>query len=142
MRTGLSLLIFTWNIFSTPLCWTGVRGYFPVKCKICFLCRFRAFYLGFHSVCASNALIMLRPEEVRRKIFSVQTIKIFYESNQKYFLKQYFVEVEILVCGAPTMDLSELRKVVVYDGYRPGDETIQHFWEVTLSTPRIMYIGW
>lgn len=22
--------------------------------------RFRAFYLGFHSVCASNALIMLR----------------------------------------------------------------------------------
>ena len=29
------------------------------------------------------------------------------------------------------MDLSELRKVVVYDGYRPGDETIQHFWEVT-----------
>ena len=35
------------------------------------------------------------------------------------------------MCGAPTMDLSELRKVVVYDGYRPGDETIQHFWEVT-----------
>jgi len=24
--------------------------------------RFRAFYLGFHSVCASNALIMLRYE--------------------------------------------------------------------------------
>ena len=43
----------------------------------------------------------------------------------------YFDQVEILVCGAPTMDLSELRKVVVYDGYRPGDETIQHFWEVT-----------
>ena len=65
--------------------------------------RFRAFYLGFHSVCASNALIMLRPEEV-----------------------------EILVCGAPTMDLSELKKVVVYDGYRPGDETVLHFWEVLL----------
>ena len=61
--------------------------------------------------------------ETRRgeeKIFSVQTIKIFYESNQKIFLKQYFVEVEILVCGAPNMDLSELRKVVVYDGYRQG----------------------
>jgi hypothetical protein len=29
--------------------------------------RFRAFYLGFHSVCASNALIMLRPEEVARR---------------------------------------------------------------------------
>ena len=37
------------------------------------------------------------------------------------------------MCGAPTMDLSELRKVVVYDGYRPGDETVQHFWEVLLN---------
>ena len=41
-------------------------------------------------------------------------------------------EVEILVCGAPTMDLSELRKVVVYDGYRPGDETVHPFWEVNV----------
>ena len=31
------------------------------------------------------------------------------------------------------MDLSELRKVVVYDGYRPGDETVQQFWEVLLN---------
>ena len=69
--------------------------------------RFRAFYLGFHSVCASNALIMLRPEEV-----------------------------EILVCGSPTMDLSELKKVVVYDGYRPSDETIGHFWEVYIDFKR------
>jgi len=66
--------------------------------------RFRAFYLGFHSVCASNALIMLRPEEV-----------------------------EILVCGSMTMDLSELKKVVVYDGYKPTDPTIQVFWEVLLD---------
>ena len=72
------------------------------------LSRFRAFYLGFHSVCASNALIMLRPEEV-----------------------------EILVCGAPTMDLSELRKVVVYDGYRPGDETVHHFWEVNMFEKKL-----
>ena len=31
------------------------------------------------------------------------------------------------------MDLSELRKVVVYDGYRPGDETVQQFWDVLLN---------
>ncbi|CAL1526466.1 unnamed protein product, partial [Lymnaea stagnalis] len=36
--------------------------------------QFQAFYHGFHSVCASNALIMLRPEEV-----------------------------ETLVCGSPTL---------------------------------------
>ncbi len=63
--------------------------------------KFRAFYLGFHSVCASNALIMLRPEEV-----------------------------EQLVCGCPTIDLGELRKVTYYDGYKQDDKTIQHFWQV------------
>ena len=61
----------------------------------------RAFYLGFHSVCASNALIMLRPEEV-----------------------------EQLVCGCPTLDLVELRKVTYYDGFKQEDITIQYFWEV------------
>ena len=61
----------------------------------------RAFYLGFHSVCASNALIMLRPEEV-----------------------------EQLVCGCPTLDLVELRKVTYYDGFKQEDITIQFFWEV------------
>ena len=64
--------------------------------------RFRNFYLGFHSVCASNALIMLRPEEV-----------------------------EQLVCGCPTLDLKELRKVTFYDGgYKKEDVTITHFWQV------------
>ena len=69
---------------------------------------FRAFYLGFHSVCASNALIMLRPEEV-----------------------------EQLVCGCPTLDLLELRKVTYYDGFKQEDQTIQYFWEVkNLHTPK------
>ncbi|GFG39371.1 hypothetical protein Cfor_08324 [Coptotermes formosanus] len=63
--------------------------------------QFRAFYLGFHSVCASNALIMLRPEEV-----------------------------EMLVCGSPTLDLNELRKVTEYDGYKADDPIIIDFWEV------------
>jgi hypothetical protein len=39
-------------------------------------------------------------------------------------------KVEILVCGSATMDLSELKKVVVYDGYKPTDQTITAFWQV------------
>ncbi|KAK6635852.1 hypothetical protein RUM44_001106 [Polyplax serrata] len=66
--------------------------------------QFRAFYLGFHSVCASNALIMLRPEEV-----------------------------EMLVCGSPNLDLNELRKVTEYDGYKPDDPMIIEFWDVLQS---------
>ncbi|KAL1122994.1 hypothetical protein AAG570_003318 [Ranatra chinensis] len=66
--------------------------------------QFRAFYLGFHSVCASNALIMLRPEEV-----------------------------EMLVCGSPTLDLNELRKVTEYDGYKPDQPLVNDFWDVVLS---------
>ena len=34
------------------------------------------------------------------------------------------------MCGSPTMDLTELKKVVVYDGYKPTDQTIVFFWEV------------
>ena len=37
------------------------------------------------------------------------------------------------MCGSPTMDLSELQKVVVYDGYKPNEVTIQCFWEVTTT---------
>ncbi|KAG8223038.1 hypothetical protein J437_LFUL001360 [Ladona fulva] len=63
--------------------------------------QFRAFYLGFHSVCDSNALLLLRPEEV-----------------------------EMLVCGSPTIDLHELKKVTEYDGYHEDDPLIRDFWEV------------
>uniref|UniRef100_T1J0Y5 HECT-type E3 ubiquitin transferase n=1 Tax=Strigamia maritima TaxID=126957 RepID=T1J0Y5_STRMM len=66
--------------------------------------KFKAFYLGFHSVCASNALIMLRPEEV-----------------------------EILVCGSPKLDMVELRKVTIYENCSPNDTYIQDFWEVVNS---------
>ena len=49
------------------------------------------------------------------------------------------LKVEILVCGSPRMELSELQKVVVYDGYKPNDSTIQLFWEVirTMDIERI-----
>lgn len=65
---------------------------------------FKAFYLGFHSVCASNALIMLRPEEV-----------------------------EMLVCGGPVIDMEELRKVTIYDGFSESDPLIKEFWKILKS---------
>jgi len=34
-------------------------------------------------------------------------------------------EVEMLVCGSPTLDLHELRKVTEYDEYRADDRVIQ-----------------
>ncbi|XP_038046423.1 probable E3 ubiquitin-protein ligase HECTD2 [Patiria miniata] len=68
--------------------------------------QFAAFYHGFHSVCASNALIMLRPEEV-----------------------------EMLVCGSPNLDLDALEKVTTYDGFTKDDQTIRYFWEVLKAFP-------
>ncbi|KAF4519049.1 hypothetical protein B566_EDAN001635 [Ephemera danica] len=44
-------------------------------------------------------------------------------------------EVELLVCGSPTVDLGELRKVTEYDGYRPDDRVICDLWEVLESLP-------
>ncbi|XP_028391449.1 probable E3 ubiquitin-protein ligase HECTD2 [Dendronephthya gigantea] len=63
--------------------------------------QFDAFYRGFHSVCASNALILLRPEEI-----------------------------EMLVCGNPDFDMRALSKVTIYDGFSKRDATIRYFWEI------------
>uniref|UniRef100_A0A2K5QJ71 Probable E3 ubiquitin-protein ligase HECTD2 n=1 Tax=Cebus imitator TaxID=2715852 RepID=A0A2K5QJ71_CEBIM len=68
--------------------------------------QFAAFYYGFHSVCASNALMLLRPEEV-----------------------------EILVCGSPDLDMYALQKSTQYDGYAKTDLTIKYFWDVVLGFP-------
>ncbi|XP_061646311.1 probable E3 ubiquitin-protein ligase HECTD2 [Phyllopteryx taeniolatus] len=68
--------------------------------------QFAAFYHGFHSVCASDALMLLRPEEV-----------------------------EMLVCGSPQLDMSALQKAAHYEGYSKSDATIRSFWEVVLSFP-------
>ncbi|CAM1307289.1 HECTD2 (predicted) [Pycnogonum litorale] len=70
---------------------------------------FKAFYLGFHSVCASNALIMFRPEEV-----------------------------EMLVCGSPTVDMSELKKVTVYDGFNENEQIISDFWDIVCSFSAVL----
>ncbi|XP_074089490.1 putative E3 ubiquitin-protein ligase HECTD2 isoform X1 [Macrotis lagotis] len=68
--------------------------------------QFAAFYYGFHSVCASNALMLLRPEEV-----------------------------EILVCGSPELDMHALQRNTQYDGYVKTDLTIRYFWDVVLGFP-------
>ena len=40
-------------------------------------------------------------------------------------------EVEQLVCGSPSLDLNELKKVTTYDkGYKNDNQTVRHFWEV------------
>ncbi|XP_071604828.1 probable E3 ubiquitin-protein ligase HECTD2 isoform X2 [Heliangelus exortis] len=66
--------------------------------------QFSAFYYGFHSVCASYALLLLRPEEV-----------------------------EILVCGSPELDMSALQRSTQYEGYQKTDLTIRYFWDVVLG---------
>ncbi|XP_072335133.1 probable E3 ubiquitin-protein ligase HECTD2 isoform X1 [Scyliorhinus torazame] len=66
--------------------------------------QFAAFYYGFHSVCASNALMLLLPEEV-----------------------------EILVCGSPELDIYALQKITQYEGYSKIDPTIRYFWDVVLG---------
>uniref|UniRef100_A0A6I8PPS1 Probable E3 ubiquitin-protein ligase HECTD2 n=1 Tax=Xenopus tropicalis TaxID=8364 RepID=A0A6I8PPS1_XENTR len=68
--------------------------------------QFSAFYYGFHSVCASNALMLLRPEEV-----------------------------EILVCGSPELDMHALQRSTQYDGYLKTDVTVRYFWDVVLGFP-------
>ncbi|XP_069609566.1 probable E3 ubiquitin-protein ligase HECTD2 isoform X1 [Ranitomeya imitator] len=68
--------------------------------------QFSAFYYGFHSVCSSNALMLLRPEEV-----------------------------EILVCGSPELDMHALQKNTHYDGYQKTDLTVRYFWDVVLGFP-------
>ncbi|KAL4231209.1 putative E3 ubiquitin-protein ligase HTD2 [Mactra antiquata] len=68
--------------------------------------QFKAFYHGFHMVCASNALIMLRPEEI-----------------------------DMLVCGNPKLDMKDLKKVTSYDGFNHADPTIKNFWDIILSMP-------
>ena len=42
-------------------------------------------------------------------------------------------EIELLVCGSPLVDLGELQKVTVYDGYTSQDVTVRLFWEIIES---------
>ncbi|CAF1532728.1 unnamed protein product [Didymodactylos carnosus] len=68
--------------------------------------QFEAFYHGFHSVCASNALLLLIPEEL-----------------------------EVLICGAQECDLTDLAKITTYDNCRSDENFIKWFWEVVEELP-------
>lgn len=83
---------------------------------------FKAFYLGFHSVCASNALIVCLISS-----FKPQSTD-GHQSCNAFLLLQMFrpEEVEMLVCGSPTVDMIELKKVTVYDGFSENEQIIKY----------------
>ncbi|XP_072301545.1 probable E3 ubiquitin-protein ligase HECTD2 [Eucyclogobius newberryi] len=83
-----------------------VQLYVDFLLNKCMSKQFAAFYHGFHSVCASDALMLLRPEEV-----------------------------EMLVCGSPELDMSALQKAAQYEGFSKTDSTVRCFWDVVLAFP-------
>ena len=58
--------------------------------------QFEAFYNGFHSVCSSNALLLLVPEEL-----------------------------EMLICGMQQCDLTNLAKITKYENCHPNENFIK-----------------
>ncbi|KAJ3610522.1 hypothetical protein NHX12_022614 [Muraenolepis orangiensis] len=83
-----------------------VQLYIDYLLNRCVSRQFSAFYHGFHSVCASHALMLLRCEEV-----------------------------EMLVCGSPDLDMNALQKAAQYEGYTKTDPTVRCFWEVVMGLP-------
>jgi len=58
--------------------------------------QFEAFYYGFHSVCSSNALLLLVPEEL-----------------------------EMLICGMQQCNLTNLAKITKYENCHPNENFIK-----------------
>ena len=58
--------------------------------------QFEAFYFGFHSVCSSNALLLLVPEEL-----------------------------EMLICGMQQCELGNLAKITKYENCRADEDLIR-----------------
>ncbi len=58
--------------------------------------QFEAFYCGFHSVCSSNALLLLVPEEL-----------------------------EMLICGMQQCNLTNLAKITKYENCHPNENFIK-----------------
>jgi hypothetical protein len=63
--------------------------------------QFAAFQKGFLLLCDGPALSLLTPREL-----------------------------ETLCCGLPHLDFAALEANAKYDGFRPTDPTVVHFWEV------------
>ncbi|EDV20108.1 uncharacterized protein TRIADDRAFT_32551, partial [Trichoplax adhaerens] len=66
--------------------------------------QFSSFYRGFHTVCTSNSLTFLKAEEL-----------------------------EILICGYPNFDITELMAITQYEGYTKDNRVIKNFWDVALQ---------
>ncbi|GAB5578606.1 probable E3 ubiquitin-protein ligase HECTD2 isoform X1 [Prionailurus iriomotensis] len=98
--------------------------------------QFAAFYYGFHSVCASNALMSGRQliwvkkqvGDMRQTVTQVPKFCMHLELLRPE-------EVEILVCGSPELDMHALQRSTQYDGYAKTDLTIRYFWDVVLGFP-------
>ncbi|CAF5208708.1 unnamed protein product, partial [Rotaria magnacalcarata] len=68
--------------------------------------QFEAFYYGFHSVCSSNALLLLLPEEL-----------------------------EMLICGMQQCNLSSLAEITKYENCNANEDFIKWFWQVVEEMP-------
>ncbi len=80
--------------------------------------QFKAFYHGFHSVCASNAVIVKLIKFIKKLKFNL----IIKNLNLKLLRPE---EIESLVCGSTEpINIDELKSITVYDGYIEKDNVI------------------
>ena len=81
-----------------------VRLYLKQKLVTCVKTSFDAFKRGFYKVCDCEVLDWFNADEV-----------------------------ELLICGSPTLDFESLREGTRYDGYNPEDRVVKDFWEVVFE---------
>ena len=74
--------------------------------------------------------------------FFNESIETYYESFEKGFYKVFDKklskilspkELELIICGIPTLDFNELKKAVQYEDYTPDSITIKYFWEILME---------
>ena len=74
--------------------------------------------------------------------FFNESIEEYYESFEKGFYKVFDKklskilspkELELIICGTPTLDFNELKKAAQYEDYTPDSKTIKYFWEILLE---------
>ena len=74
--------------------------------------------------------------------FFNESIEEYYESFEKGFYKVFDKklskilspkELELIICGTPTLDFNELKKAAQYEDYTPDSITIKYFWEILLE---------
>ena len=80
--------------------------------------------------------------ELYVKWFFTDSIKEYYESFEKGFYSVFDKnickmlspkELELIICGSPILDFSELEKNTKYEGYNSNSITIKFFWEILME---------